>query len=127
MKYLLKPVINIERPLVFLCGPLYEDKKYDRRKILGQYLVKEFTKKVLPVIVDTFLDKGKINDSSIKIPLMEEICAAVSAKTYIFLDTFSAVAELGIFSSAFAINDITVITPVKSDILINNINPVIGR
>jgi RNA-directed DNA polymerase len=122
MKYIIKNEISIDRPMVFLCGPKYEEKEFDRRKILKDFLAKDFAKNVLPVIVDIFLDKKKINDSTISIPLMEEICAAVSAKTYIFLDTFSAVAELGIFSSASYANKICVLMPNRRDKLIDDLN-----
>lgn len=122
MEYILKEELSINKPLVFLCGPYYEEKTYDRRKILKDFLVNDFSKNVIPVIVDIFLSKEKIDDETIKIPLMEEICAAVSAKTYIFLDTFSAVAELGIFSSASHANNICVILPNYNDKLINNLN-----
>lgn len=122
MEYILKEKLNIVKPLIFLCGPLYEEKPHDRRKILKDFLIKDFSKPVLPIIVDSILNKEKINDDTIKIPLMEEICAAVSAKTYIFLDTFSAVAELGIFSSATYANKICVILPNSNDKLTNGIN-----
>ena len=122
MEYIIKNEICITKPMVFLCGPFYEEKNHDRRKILKDFLAKQFKKDVLPIIVDIFLSKEKINDDTIKIPLMEELCAAVSAKTYIFLDTFSAVAELGIFSSAAYANKICVIIPNANDKLINNIN-----
>lgn len=122
MEYILKNKLNKIKPLVFLCGPYYEEKPHDRRKILKDFLVNDFSNEVIPVIVDIFLSKDKINDETIKIPLMEEICAAVSSKTYIFLDTFSAVAELGIFSSASYSNNICVIIPNYNDRLINNLN-----
>lgn len=116
---LLKNTINISRPLVFLCGPYFEDKDYDRRKILKDFFATE--NKVIPIIVDKFLDKKNINDDSINIDLLEEICAAVSFKTYIFLDTFSSVAELGIFCSKAYQNEIDVFIPKDTDIIGNNI------
>ena len=116
---LIKPNINIKRPLVFLCGPYYEDKKYDRRKILKDFLNCE--DKAIPIIVDKFLDKKKINDDTVNIDLIEEICAAVSYKTYIFLDTFSSVAELGMFCSSVYKNEIDIFIPKKTDIVNNNI------
>lgn len=122
MQYLVKEKIKIDRPLVFLCGPYYEEKPYDRRKIMKDFFINDHDIHALPVVVDNFLSKEKINDNTINIPLMEEICAAVSAKTYIFLDTFSAVAELGMFSTSTYSNKICVIMPHKTDKLIENIN-----
>jgi hypothetical protein len=116
---IINDILKITRPMYFLCGPYYDDKDYDRRKILRDFLVKE--NKVIPIIVDKFLDKENVNDTSINIDLIEEICASVSFKTYIFLDTFSSVAELGIFSSKAYQNKIDVFLPKDTDIISNNI------
>jgi hypothetical protein len=116
---LIKEIIQIKKPLCFLCGPYFQDKTYDRRKILRDFLISE--NKVIPIIVDKFLDKNNINDDSINLDLLEEICAAVSLKTYIFLDTFSSVAELGMFCSAAYKNQIDVFIPKTTDIISNNI------
>ena len=116
---LIKSTFEINRPMIFLCGPYYEDKSYDRRKILKDYLIEQ--KKVIPIIVDKFLDKKNIKDNSVNIDMLEEICAAVSLKTYIFLDTFSSVAELGMFCARAYQNRIDVLIPKNTDIISNNI------
>lgn len=61
-----------------------------------------------------FWSEKNIKDDTIDIQLMEEICAAVSAQTYIFLDTMSSAAELGIFANSAFFNKIKVYIPKKA-------------
>lgn len=109
------------KPIAFLCGPLFADRKDDRRKILHDYLSRDDFN-ASPIIVDKFLKKESINDDSIKIPLLEEICAAASFRIYIFLDTFSSVTELGMFSHTSTRNHIVVFLPHSKDKLVENLN-----
>jgi len=120
MHYYLKSK-NQFRPIAFLCGPYFKDQANDRRKILQDHFVKTY-QLALPIIVDNFLDKTKINDDTIRIPLIEEICAAASFKIYIFLDTFSSVAELGMFSHAATRNNLVVFLPNDNDKLTQQLN-----
>ena len=99
MEYTLLDKIMITRPILFLCGPYYErNNKSDRRVILQEKIYSAYKNKYLPLVIDDFLTDNNINDNNISIQLMEEICAAVSYKTYIFLDTMSSATELGIFA-----------------------------
>lgn len=117
MEYTLLDEIIITRPILFLCGPYYEKaNKSDRRVILQEMLYDTYKKKYLPLVIDDFLTEEKIQDDSISIQIMEEICAAVSYKTYIFLDTISAATELGIFANSAYFNQIEVFIPKASDI-----------
>ena len=86
-EYTLLDTITINRPIVFLCGPLYDkNNQSDRRKILQEKIYSEFEGKYLPLVVDDFLTKESMGQE-ISIQIMEEICAAISLQTYIFLDT----------------------------------------
>lgn len=116
-EYILLDQIKIERPIVFLCGPYYnKTDDGDRRKILKQAIYDQYSNKILPLIIDDFLTEKNIDDNTISIQLMEEICAAVSVKTYIFLDTLSSATELGIFANSTFMNKIQVYIPKKNDI-----------
>ncbi len=121
-EYCLLENIIIERPLLFLCGPYYKktDGK-DRRKILSSFILSESKNNCLPLIIDHFLTEDNIKDPSVSIKLMEEICAAVSYRTYIFLDTLSSAAELGIFSSSAYMNKIFVFIPKQKDVYKYNV------
>lgn len=125
MKFVLKSETYI-RPIAFLCGPYYTGQDNDRRKILLDYLASKPIV-ALPIIVDKFLDKSNINDNTIKVPLLEEICATASYKIYIFLDTFSSVAELGMFSHASTNNSLVVFLPEKRDKLTEQINTFVNE
>ena len=82
MAYILKDEIKINKPIIFLCGPYYNDlDKSDRRKILQDFLLENFPKKCLPLIIDDFLTKENIGDNEISIQLLEEII-------YVFLTIF---------------------------------------
>lgn len=117
MEYTLLKEIVIERPILFLCGPYFDkDNKGDRRLILQNYLNEQYKRKYIPLVIDDFLTEENIQDKSISIQTMEEICAAISCKTYIFLDTMSASAELGIFANSAYMNYIDVFIPAVSDI-----------
>lgn len=115
-KYKLLEKITIKRPIVFLCGPYYNKKSDgDRRKILKEYLINK-KPSCLPLIIDDFMSEEKIKDPTINVQLMEEIFAAVSYRTYIFLDTISTAAELGIFANSAYNNSIKVYLPKYDDI-----------
>lgn len=117
MEYTLLNEITITRPILFLCGPYYEkNNKSDRRVILQNMLYDTYKNKYLPLVIDDFLTETNIKDDSISIQIMEEICAAVSYKTYIFLDTISSATELGIFANSAYFNEIQVFVPKVSDI-----------
>lgn len=117
MNYILIEKIKIERPVIFLCGPYYNRKNpSDRRLILQTYIKDRFNNKFLPLVIDDFLIDKNIKDSNISIQLMEEICAAISVRTYIFLDTMSSATELGIFANSSFSNKITAFIPMRDDI-----------
>ena len=117
MEYTLLENIKITRPILFLCGPYYnKNNKSDRRLILQEKIYEIHKNKFLPLVIDDFLTEKNIKDDTIDIQLMEEICAVVSAQTYIFLDTMSSAAELGIFANSAFFNKIKVYIPKKSDI-----------
>lgn len=116
-EYILLEKIEIERPIVFLCGPCYDKKdKGDRRKILKKEILDKYHNKILPLIIDDFLTVENIDDPQISLQLMEEICADISVKTYIFMDTLSSAAELGMFASSAFGNKIQVLIPKVNDI-----------
>ncbi len=115
-EYTLSDTITINRPIVFLCGPLYDkNNESDRRKILQEKIYSEFDGKYLPLVVDDFLTKESMGQE-ISIQIMEEICAAISLQTYIFLDTISSAAELGIFVNSAFLNKVKVYVPKINDI-----------
>lgn len=115
-KYRLLKKIIIKRPIVFLCGPYYNKKSDgDRRKILKEYFINK-KKACLPLIIDDILTADKIQDPTINIQLMEEIFAAVSYRTYIFLDTVSTATELGIFANSAYSNSLKIYLPKYDDI-----------
>lgn len=117
MEYILLNKIKIKKPILFLCGPYYnESNKSDRRLILQNRIYTLYAKKYLPLVIDDFLTEKNINDQNIDIQLMEEICAAISAQTYIFLDTMSSAVELGIFANSAYANEIKVFIPKVDDI-----------
>jgi len=116
-KYILLDKIKIDRPIVFLCGPYYKkDDEGDRRRILKSEIMAKYHNNILPLIIDDFLTLENIDDPQISLQLMEEICADISVKTYIFLDTLSSAAELGMFASSAYGNKIQVLIPKADDI-----------
>jgi len=128
MDHFIKPDSNISSPIVFLCGPKYYEKDYDRRYILKKYFYENpKLRRFIPLVVDYFLSKSSLDKAiplysdKISIPLIEEICAAVSVRTYFFLDSFSSVAELGIFANQSYKNSIVVFLPLKQDIVSNEL------
>ncbi len=120
MEYILTGKIRFERPIVFLCGPVYEkNSAKDRRNVLRQGMHKicsDKKKEVLPLIVDDFLTEENFDYQTFSMQLMEELCATIANETYIFLDSLSSATELGIFSSSAYSNKIRVLIPKKSDI-----------
>lgn len=112
MAYILNDKVKIDKPIVFLCGPFYNDSdKSDRRKILQDFFLAKFSSHCLPLIIDDFLTKENIGDDSVSIQLLEEIFAGISHKTYIFLDTMSSAVELGLFTNSAFNNSLYVIIP----------------
>lgn len=112
MAYVLNDKIKIDKPIVFLCGPYYNDSdKSDRRKILQDFFLKKYPNHCLPLIIDDFLTKENIGDDSVSIQLLEEIFAGISHKTYIFLDTMSSAVELGLFTNSAYNNSLYVLIP----------------
>ena len=122
MTYILKDKIKIDKPIVFLCGPYYNNSdKSDRRKILQDFFLTEFPQHCLPLIIDDFLTKENIGDNSVSIQLLEEIFAGISHKTYIFLDTMSSAVELGLFTNSAYNNSIYVLIPYEREKNCDNI------
>lgn len=120
-KYL-KGSIHIERSISFLCGPYFNGKNPgDRRTVLLSFLKDTYDGRVIPLIIDDFLISENIKDSKINIQLLEEIFAAISSCTYIFLDTMSAASELGLFVNHSANNIVHIFLPYPSDILHNSV------
>lgn len=116
MAYVLKDKIKISRPIVFLCGPYYNDSdKSDRRKILKDFFFAQFPNRCMPLIIDDFLTKENIGDDSVSIQLLEEIFAGISHRTYIFLDTMSSAVELGLFTNSACNNSIHVFIPCERE------------
>lgn len=113
-------IINI-RPLVFLCGPLIDEKdKKDRRNILRKYFndfkidiyykSSSFEIKPFALVIDKLFD-NKNFEEKINITLLEEIVASCAFKNYIFLDTMSTSLELGLFSNSYTQNKTTALLP----------------
>lgn len=109
--------LRVYRPLIFLCGPAYDDKNAnDRRKILFEY-IKTFKTTIkigkrnsyfalIPVIVDKiFNNDSMINNLGLKLDVLEEIVAEISYKTYIFLDSLSTSFEYGLFNNGLKYNN----------------------
>lgn len=117
MEYSLNDKIEIKRPIIFLCGPYYQkDSSSDRRNIMRKAFKRYYGNKVLPLIIDDFVTEKNIKDPNINIQLLEEIFAAISCRTYIFLDTMSAASELGLFINHAYLNQVVAYIPKESDI-----------
>lgn len=105
-------IVKNIRPLIFLCGPFFDKKnRDDRRNILRSYIGTYKRKdefEPFALIIDNLFERDVQNRN---LPLLEEIIAECSEKIYIFLDTMSASLELGLFSSAYKENSITVYLP----------------
>lgn len=113
-------IINT-RPLVFLCGPYFdENDKKDRRNILRKYFSnfeikvsysnKYFDIKPFALIVDNLFD-NEILSNQMNVTLIEEIISACAYKNYVFVDTMSTALELGLFSNSYAANKTTALLP----------------
>ncbi len=114
--------LSIERPIAFLCGPYFDkNNPNDRRTVLLNFLENTYNSRVISLIIDDFLVPENIRDESINIQLLEEVFAAISNCTYIFLDTMSAASELGLFANHSTKNEIHVFLPYASDILDNKV------
>ena len=117
MGYILRDQITITRPIVFLCGPYcVKGDAGDRRNILRKFFSAEYKNSVLPLIIDDFLTIDNIKEPDVNIQLLEEIFATISYKSYIFLDTLSSAAELGLFMNHAFSNRIVAYLPKESDI-----------
>ena len=100
-------IIDIERPFYFLCGPNINSSQ--KRNVLFSYLKKKYEKKTIrpfPIIVDRIFDTPTISEYSLDLVLLEEIVAATSLKTYIFLDSLSTAYELGLFKNSKSNNSV---------------------
>lgn len=118
MRAILKEELRIDRPIMFLCGPYYDGKNsHDRRALLRSYVRKELRGKALPLIIDDFLSEDNLKGFKLKLPLLEEILARISRKTFIFLDTISAASEMGLFLSHAFRNKSVILLPKESDIV----------
>ena len=116
MAYILNDKIKISKPIVFLCGPYYDDTdESDRRKILQDFFLTNFPDRCLPLIIDDFLTRENIGDNSVSIQLLEEIFAGISYKTFIFLDTMSSAVELGLFTNSACNNSLYVLVPYEKE------------
>ena len=118
---ILKDRIKIERLPVFLCGPAYRGEDSDRRIILKNELIKVYVDtgkaEILPLIVDNYLSRSNAMDFSLyNVQMMEEICAAISFQTHIFLDSMSTATELGIFVNSAFDNNVYVYLPKQKDV-----------
>ncbi|MGB4658281.1 MAG: reverse transcriptase domain-containing protein [Mobilitalea sp.] len=113
-------LINI-RPLVFLCGPFFDETdKKDRRTILRKYLrdyekqviykEKKYIIKPFALVVDNLFSNDDLEERE-NVTLIEEIIATCAFKNYIFVDTMSTALELGLFSNSYAQNKTTAFLP----------------
>ncbi len=113
-------IVNV-RPLVFLCGPLYDaTDRRDRREVLRKYLVsykqtieyshREFVIEPFALIIDNLFNNVDLEKRH-NIALIEEVVAACAFKSYIFVDTLSTALELGLFSNSYSQNKTTALLP----------------
>lgn len=103
-------IFNIERPFYFLCGPNVELCK--KRDVLLSFLKKKYVKKPIrpyPIIVDKILSTPLIDEYHLDLVLLEEIVAAISLRTYIFLDSLSTAYELGLFKNSKSNNNVRIL------------------
>ena len=100
-------IISIERPLYFLCGP--DINKSQKRNVLSSFLKKKYENQTIrpfPIIVDRIFEPTIIAKYKLDLVLLEEIVAATSLKTYIFLDSLSTAYELGLFKNSRSKNSV---------------------
>ena len=103
-------IIDIERPFYFLCGPNINNSK--KRNVLSSFLKKKYERQKIrpfPIIVDRIFDTPLIEKHKLNLVLLEEIVAATSLKTYIFLDSLSTAYELGLFKNSKSNNSIRIL------------------
>lgn len=103
---------------MFLCGPyIAKNKLEDRRIILQNDLLDICGDNVFPLIIDEFLTKENVN-SDINIEILEEIFAAISDKTHVFLDTLATAAESGLFMNHMmkSKNRLSIYVPIKEEV-----------
>lgn len=121
IRFLPESIINA-RPLVFLCGPFYDEQDTrDRRRILrislGNIATNYGKTSVIPfaLIIDNLITTVRTGGSSvpdyIKLSLLEEIIASCAYKNYVFVDTMSTALELGLFSNSLSQNSTTAFLP----------------
>lgn len=118
---ILNDKIKIDRLPIFLCGPAYRGDDSDRRLILKNKLLELYDgvgkPDILPLIVDNYLSrKNRMDFSLYNVQLMEEICAAISFQTHLFLDSMSTATELGIFVNSAFNNQVYVYLPKQLDV-----------
>lgn len=118
MNIYLKERILIRKPIFFLCGSIYRNNLTDKRFIFKKYIEKKLNNNVHVLIIDDFISKERM-EVNLDISLFEEIFASISFVTYIFIESFSSVAELGLFSNSKTNNNMVAIIP-KGNNLINN-------
>ena len=102
--------IDIKRPIYFLCGPFNQQSK--KRTVLSNYLTSAFNGKEIrpfPIIVDEIFSNPSIEKYKLPLDLLEEIVAAISFRTYIFLDTLSTAYELGLFRNSKSDNQVIIL------------------
>ena len=107
-------VVTINRPFYFLCGPSIDHS--EKRNVFSRFLEKQYTSETIrpfPIIVDRVFRSDIIKDYNLNMVLLEEIVAATSFKTYIFLDSLSTAYELGIFRNSKTSNNVTILVESK--------------
>lgn len=120
MKVLLKDSLKIDRPIVFLCGPKFDkNNPHDRRGILREGIIDSSEERVLPLIIDDFLSEKNLKGFKLQLPLLEEILARISRKTFVMLDSMSTAAEMGLFLNHAFENKCVVLLPKVNDIIRN--------
>ena len=126
-QYVLNKNPVIRRYVVFLCGAYYRDKPFDKRKILINYINHIAGNRITPIFVDEFLSEENIETASFTIGEYEELIASVSFANFIYLESFSSAAELGLFSHRLSSNNNIVFYPDSSNLILDKIGYFIKR
>lgn len=133
MRYYFKDIkINSLFRIIFLCGVSFENKEYDKRKILKRYLEKNNLNKVL-ILEEYFSIKGdddKLYYNDIELTSLleiESLTAFMSDLIFIIQESLSTSAELGVFASNKRITKkICLITPNEINVEENKISEFIS-